>query len=86
MYLDVGGETLVRAKDILGVFDLDTTTVKKATRDYLKDAEQTGFSKTVSYDLPKSFLVVTKQNDRFVYISPLGTNTIYKRLKVRPAE
>lgn len=86
MYLDVGGETLVRAKDILGIFDLDNTTVKKVTRDYLRNAEQAGFSKTVSYDLPKSFLVVTEQNDAFVYISPLGTNTIYKRLKVRPAE
>lgn len=83
MYLDIGGDCAVRSKDILGIFDLDNTTVKKATRDYLQAAEQTGFSKTVSYDLPKSFLVVTKRYDRYVYISPLATNTIYKRLKVK---
>ncbi len=80
MYLDIGGETLLRTENILGIFDLDNTTVNKATREYLSDAEKTGFSKTVSYDLPKSFLVTVEKNDRFVYISPLSTATILKRL------
>ncbi|MGN0555749.1 MAG: extracellular matrix regulator RemB [Candidatus Fimenecus sp.] len=80
MYLDIGGETLLRTENILGIFDLDNTTVNKATREYLSDAEKTGFSKTVSYDLPKSFLVTVKNYDRFVYISPLSTATILKRL------
>lgn len=80
MYLDIGGETLLRTENILGIFDLDNTTVNKATREYLSDAEKTGFSKTVSYDLPKSFLVTVEKNDCFVYISPLSTATILKRL------
>lgn len=80
MYLDIGGETLLRTENILGIFDLDNTTVNKATREYLSDAEKTGFSKTISYDLPKSFLVTVENNDRFVYISPLSTATILKRL------
>ncbi len=80
MYLDIGGETLLRTENILGIFDLDNTTVNKVTREYLSDAEKTGFSKTVSYDLPKSFLVTVEKNDRFVYISPLSTATILKRL------
>lgn len=80
MYLDIGGETLLRTGNILGIFDLDNTTVNKATREYLSDAEKTGFSKTVSYDLPKSFLVTVEKNDWFVYISPLSTATILKRL------
>lgn len=79
MYLDIGGEQLIRTKDLLGIFDLDNTTVNKATREYLNEAEKTGFSKTVSYDLPKSFLVTVKNNDRMVYISPLSTATIFKR-------
>ncbi len=49
MYLDIGGEQLIRTKDLLGIFDLDNTTVNKATREYLSEAEKTGFSKTVSY-------------------------------------
>lgn len=81
MYLDIGGETLLRTENLLGIFDLDNTTVNKATREYLNEAEKTGFSETVSYDLPKSFLVTAENNDRFVYISPLSTATIFKRLK-----
>ena len=38
MYLDIGGETLLRTENILGIFDLDNTTVNKATREYLSDA------------------------------------------------
>lgn len=80
MYLDIGGETLLRTENLLGIFDLDNTTVNKATREYLNNAEKTGFSETVSYDLPKSFLVTVENNDRFVYISPLSTATLFKRL------
>lgn len=81
MYLDIGGETLIRSESILGIFDLDNTTVNKPTRDYLNHAEKEGYSKTVSYDLPKSFLVTVENNSPFVYISPLLTGTIYKRLR-----
>ena len=80
MYLDIGGEQLIRTKDLLGIFDLDNTTVNKATREYLSEEEKTGFSETVSYDLPKSFLVTVEKNDRMVYISPFSTATIFKRL------
>lgn len=80
MYLNIGGEQLIRTKDLLGIFDLDNTTVNKATREYLSEAEKTGFSETVSYDLPKSFLVTVEKNDRKVYISPFSTATIFKRL------
>lgn len=80
MYLDIGGEQLIRTKNLLGIFDLDNTTVNKATREYLSEAEKTGFSETVSYDLPKSFLVTVEKNDRKVYISPFSTATIFKRL------
>lgn len=80
MYLEIGGEQLIRTKNLLGIFDLDNTTVNKATREYLSEAEKTGFSETVSYDLPKSFLVTIEKNDRKVYISPFSTATIFKRL------
>lgn len=80
MYLEIGGEQLIRTKNLLGIFDLDNTTVNKATREYLSEAEKTGFSETVSYDLPKAFLVTVEKNDRKVYISPFSTATIFKRL------
>ena len=80
MYLDIGGETLLRPENILGIFDLDNTTVNKATREYLSDAEKTGFSKTVSYDLPKSFIVCrNKKGEDKVYIAQISSSTLLKR-------
>lgn len=82
MVVDIGGETILHDRDILGIFDLDNTTVMKSTREYLSAAEKEGYATTVaSFDLPKSFLVTAKNGKRAVYISPLLTGTIYKRLK-----
>ena len=40
MLLHIGGDTVVRTGDIIGIFDMDTSTVGKATRDFLTRAEQ----------------------------------------------
>lgn len=80
MYLQIGTEDFIKSEDIIGVFDLDNTTVNKATRDYLNLAQKEDIVKTVSFDLPKSFIVTEEGGERRVYISALNTATIYKRL------
>lgn len=80
MYLQIGTEDFIKTEDIIGIFDLDNTTVNKASRDYLNYAEKTGEVKTVSYDLPKSFIVTLEKGKRKVYISPYSTGTIFKRI------
>ena len=77
MFIHLGEDTVVNDKEIIGVFDIDTSTVNKATRDYLKIAEQNKKVVYVNYDLPKSFIVC----DNNVYISPINTSTINKRSK-----
>lgn len=78
MYLHIGEDTLIRDKDIIGIFDMDTSTVNKATRDYLKKAEQEKRVVYVNYDLPKCFVVTDKK----VFISPINTSTLSKRAKL----
>ena len=77
MFIHLGEDTVVNDKEIIGVFDIDTSTVNKATRDYLSKAEKDKRVIYVNYDLPKSFIVC---DDR-VYISPINTSTINKRSK-----
>ena len=77
MYLHIGEDTLVRDKDIIGIFDMDTSTVNKATRDYLKIAEKDKRVIYVNYDLPKCFVVT----DKNVFVSPINTGTLNKRAK-----
>lgn len=81
MYLQIGTEDFIKTEDIIGVFDLDNTTVNKATRDYLNEAQKADVVKTVTFDLPKSFIVTEKNGQRKVYISALNTATIYKRIE-----
>ena len=42
MYLHLGQETVVRERDIIGIFDLDNTTVSRHTRKTLNEAEKAG--------------------------------------------
>ncbi len=77
MYLHLGENTVITDEKIIGIFDMDTSTVNKATRDYLKNAEQTGRIEYVNYDLPKSFIVT----DDKIYVSPINTATLNKRSK-----
>ncbi len=82
MYLNIGQDVVIRDKNILGIFDLDNTTVVKATREYINTSSKNGECITVSIEeLPKSFIVTTENDKKQVYISPLNTSTIFKRIK-----
>ena len=83
MYLHLGESTIVRKKDIVGIFDLDTTTVMKSSRNYINKAEKEKRVVTVSFELPKSFVVTAKRKEKTqtVYISQLSSLTLEKRAK-----
>ena len=80
MYLHLGMDKVITFDEIIGIFDLDTTTVSKRTRDYLAKAEKEGIVENVCYDIPKSFIVSRDKNgnDR-VYISQISSSTLLKR-------
>ena len=44
MFIHLGQDTVVKKEDIIGIFDLDTATVSKRTRDFLSKAEKAGKS------------------------------------------
>ena len=80
MYIHIGQNISVKADDIIGIFDMDNTTVTGATRKYLAAAEQSGRVIYAGYELPASFTVCAEDEVK-VYISPLSTKTIRKRTK-----
>lgn len=81
MYLHLGQEKIVKTEDIVGIFDLDTATVSKNTRNFLTRAEKKGQVINVTDDLPKTFAVTCKkgQKKQTVYISQISTTTLEKR-------
>ena len=53
MILHIGETTVIKTNDIIGIFDLDTSTISKHTRNYLNKAQRDGEVISVTYDLPK---------------------------------
>ena len=81
MYIHLGQETVIRSEDVIGIFDLENTTVSKNTRVFLAKAEKNGEVVNVSYELPKSFTVCNdrKKRKNSVYISQISSSTLFKR-------
>lgn len=80
MYLHLGQDKVVNMDEIIGIFDLDTSTVSKSTRDYLAKAEKDGCVTNVCTDLPKSFIVcIDRDGKTHIYISQISSSTLLKR-------
>ncbi|MGN0468611.1 MAG: extracellular matrix regulator RemB [Acutalibacteraceae bacterium] len=77
MYLHLGQSTVITTDEIVGIFDLDNTTVSKKTRDFLFQAQKEKRVVYVSSELPKSFIVCL---DNTVYISQISCATLIKRI------
>ena len=80
MYLNAGTEEILK-KNIIGVFDLDTATVSKKTRDFLARAEKEGRVTLLTYDLPRSFILTLENGMHKVYLSPYSAATLLERAK-----
>lgn len=78
MYLHLGQDTVVRTDDIVGIFDIDNTTVSRHTRQFLNLMEKKGKVVTITDDLPKSFILVNGAADT-VYLSQISAATLKKR-------
>lgn len=79
MYLHLGRDIVVRIADVIGIFDMDRATVGKITRKYLKRAEKNGTVRTITQELPKSFIVCLEGKKEVVYISQISSTTLLKR-------
>ena len=59
MHINIGSNRLIKKRDIIGIFDLDTASHEKETKDFLKIAEKEKNIEVCRTDLPKSFVVVS---------------------------
>ena len=82
MYLHLGQDTVIKMEEIIGIFDLETSTISKITRKYLADAEKAGQVVNVSMEMPKTFVICSgKLGQITVYISQISSYTLLKRTK-----
>ena len=80
MYLSIGNDMAVRHSTIIGIFDLDNTTINARGREFLERAELEG--QIVPWDdLPKSYILTSEYGMTKIYQTSLSTQTLEKRLK-----
>ena len=84
MYLHVGQNTVIRTGEIIGIFDMETSTLSQTTRQVLARAEKEGKVVNVSMEMPKYFLLCKNEKGEMTcYITQISTATLLKRSGAR---
>ena len=80
MYLHVGNNKNIRKKDIIGIFDMDNATVSMITRKFLSVKQREKAVWSVSYDIPKSFILYLDGGEYKICFSPLSASSLRGRI------
>lgn len=81
MYLRISNNFIVSKSDIIGIFDMDNTTVSRQGRDFLPEAEKNGKLVYSADDLPKSYVVTEHGGEMKVYLSSFSSKLLINRAK-----
>ncbi len=79
MYIHLGNDVAINSKDIVGIFDLENTSVGKITREFFKKSTKENRIINVSLDMPKSFVICKNKECEKIYITSLSCATLLKR-------
>ena len=80
MYIHLGNDCSIRSRNIISILDMDNATLSKNTREFFKVAEEEGFIEAVSDDIPKSAVICEIDNKSKIYLCPVASSTIRKRI------
>ena len=80
MYLHVGNNRNIRIKSVVGIFDMDNTTVSAVTRKYLNLKQKKMQLESVADEIPKSFILYEEKGEYRVCFSPLSVSALKGRL------
>ncbi len=80
MLLHIGEGTLVRSRNVIGFFDLDSTSNPndssgETTKEFLHQKEKDGVTELLTTDIPRAFVLT----DEKVYITRLSTAALRGR-------
>lgn len=79
MFLHLGENIVVPIKDIIGIFDIETSMYSSDTIQFLRMAEEDGFVQRITKDKPKSFIIAEVDKKSKIYLSPISSSTLTKR-------
>ncbi|HCW03903.1 MAG TPA: DUF370 domain-containing protein [Clostridium sp.] len=80
MFLHLGENVVVPAKDIIAIFDMETSVYGSDTSQFLRLAEEDGFVEKITSKIPKSFVIAEVNKKSKIYLSPISSLTLSKRI------
>ncbi len=78
--IHLGKNETVHVRNIIGFFDLDSSTESETTKDFLKKSEKEYKIVNLLYDLPKCFVVTAENGNENVYMLSNSVETEIKRM------
>ena len=79
MYLHVGNNKIIRERDIIGIFDIDNSTISHTTRQYLARAESRGEVSAACEELPRAFVLYREGKNNKICFSQLSSTALLGR-------
>ena len=76
MYIHLGRDYVLNDRDIIGIFNLETTTITPRGREFLNYAQKNGAVVSLSDELPQSYVLAVVDT---VYLSELSPAAMRRR-------
>ena len=80
MKLWLNDEEAVVREDIVGIFDMDSATMEKSTKEFLQKGEKEKRLTVATEEIPVSF-IVTVEREKKVYFTRNAPKVLARRLK-----
>lgn len=78
MYIHLGRDYVLNDRDIIGIFNLETTTISTRGREFLNYAQKNGAVVSLSEELPQCYVLADAPVDT-VYLSELSSAAMKRR-------
>ena len=79
MYIHLGRDYVLNDRDIIGIFNLETTTISPRGREFLNYAQKNGAVVSLSDELPQSYVLADGGVVDTVYLSELSSAVLRRR-------
>lgn len=86
MYIHLGNDVVVSESSVVGIFDIENTSISPATKEFFTAAQKNNRVVYVTDDLPKSFVVCKDGDGYTVYICQVSPATMLKRAQCNEVE
>lgn len=75
MFIHLGGDTVIRSKDVIVILDRQAKETSETTEKFLNNCEQSEQAEEISKGMTKSIVITTDK----VYLSPISSTTLKRR-------